>query len=66
MNFYFIRVPLRKKVLKYGTPKPSISVHWGQSIHYLGTWNLRVLLAKVSTGSLCMCHLSGLIYDLEV
>ena len=24
MNFYFIRVPLRKKVLKYGTPKPSI------------------------------------------
>ena len=22
MNFYFIRVPLRKKVLKYGTPKP--------------------------------------------
>ena len=21
MNFYFIRVPLRKKVLKYGTPK---------------------------------------------
>ena len=24
INFYFIRVPLRKKVLKYGTPKPSI------------------------------------------
>ena len=24
MNFYFIMVPLRKKVLKYGTPKPSI------------------------------------------
>ena len=23
INFYFIRVPLRKKVLKYGTPKPS-------------------------------------------
>ena len=23
MNFYFIMVPLRKKVLKYGTPKPS-------------------------------------------
>ena len=22
INFYFIRVPLRKKVLKYGTPKP--------------------------------------------
>ena len=22
MNFCFIRVPLRKKVLKYGTPKP--------------------------------------------
>ena len=21
-NFYFIRVPLRKKLLKYGTPKP--------------------------------------------
>ena len=26
INFYFIRVPLRKKVLKYGTPKPSIRV----------------------------------------
>ena len=25
INFYFIRVPLRKKVLKYGTPKPSLS-----------------------------------------
>ena len=24
INFYFIMVPLRKKVLKYGTPKPSI------------------------------------------
>ena len=24
IDFYFIRVPLRKKVLKYGTPKPSI------------------------------------------
>ena len=24
-HFYFIRVPLRKKVLKYGTPKPSIT-----------------------------------------
>ena len=24
INFYFIRVPLRKKVLKYGTPKPRI------------------------------------------
>ena len=23
INFYFIRLPLRKKVLKYGTPKPS-------------------------------------------
>ena len=23
INSYFIRVPLRKKVLKYGTPKPS-------------------------------------------
>ena len=23
INFYFIRVPLRKKVIKYGTPKPS-------------------------------------------
>ena len=23
INLYFIRVPLRKKVLKYGTPKPS-------------------------------------------
>ena len=23
INFYFIMVPLRKKVLKYGTPKPS-------------------------------------------
>ena len=22
INFYFIRVPLRKEVLKYGTPKP--------------------------------------------
>ena len=22
INLYFIRVPLRKKVLKYGTPKP--------------------------------------------
>ena len=22
INFYFIRVPLRRKVLKYGTPKP--------------------------------------------
>ena len=26
MNFYFIMVPLRKQVLKYGTPKPSIRV----------------------------------------
>ena len=24
INFYFIRVPLRKKVSKYGTPKPSL------------------------------------------
>ena len=24
INFYFIRVPLRKKVLKYGTPKPRL------------------------------------------
>ena len=24
INFYFIVVPLRKKVLKYGTPKPSV------------------------------------------
>ena len=23
LNLYFIRVPLKKKVLKYGTPKPS-------------------------------------------
>ena len=23
INCYFIRVPLRKQVLKYGTPKPS-------------------------------------------
>ena len=23
INFYFIRVPLRKKVVKYSTPKPS-------------------------------------------
>ena len=23
LNFYFIMVPLRKQVLKYGTPKPS-------------------------------------------
>ena len=23
IDFYFIMVPLRKKVLKYGTPKPS-------------------------------------------
>ena len=23
-NFYFIMVPLRKKVLKFGTPKPSL------------------------------------------
>ena len=23
INLYFIRVPLRKKALKYGTPKPS-------------------------------------------
>ena len=26
INFYFIMVPLRKKVLKYGTPKPSGTV----------------------------------------
>ena len=26
INFYFIRVPLRKKVLKYGTPKPRLRV----------------------------------------
>ena len=26
-NFYFIRVPLRKKVLKYGTPKPRNTSH---------------------------------------
>ena len=25
INLYFIMVPLRKKVLKYGTPKPSFS-----------------------------------------
>ena len=25
INFYFIIVPLRKKVLKYGTPKPRFS-----------------------------------------
>ena len=24
VNFYFRRVPLRKKVLKYGTPKPRL------------------------------------------
>ena len=23
-NFYFMMVPLRKKVLKYGTPKPRV------------------------------------------
>ena len=27
INMYFIRVPLRKKVLKYGTPKPR-EVYW--------------------------------------
>ena len=26
INFYFIIVPLRKKVLKYGTPKPRFRV----------------------------------------
>ena len=26
INFYFIRVPLRQKVLKYGTPKPSTNL----------------------------------------
>ena len=26
INFYFTRVPLRKKVLKYGTPKPRFSL----------------------------------------
>ena len=24
INFYFIRVPLRKKAIKYGTPKPRV------------------------------------------
>ena len=29
INSYFIMVPLRKKVLKYGTPKPSQNpTHW--------------------------------------
>ena len=27
INFDFIMVPLTKKVLKYGTPKPSVSAH---------------------------------------
>ena len=25
ISFYFVMVPLRKQVLKYGTPKPSLS-----------------------------------------
>ena len=31
INFYFIMVPLRKKVLKYGTPKPRFEVQVFQS-----------------------------------
>ena len=27
INLYFIRVPLRKKVLKYGTPKPQSAAY---------------------------------------
>ena len=31
INFYFIRVPLRKKVLKYGTPKSRCSQAYPKS-----------------------------------
>ena len=46
---YFIRVPLREKVLKYGTPKPSIGDYIGTTIgsHSLfGLQRLRELVFK--------------------
>ena len=36
-NFYFIMVPVRKKGLKYGTPKLSLGILTG-----LGVWGFRV------------------------
>ena len=47
INFYFIRVPLRKKVLKYGTPKPRL----GLLLLLLLLLLLRVLLLVLLLGS---------------
>ena len=40
-NLYFIMVPLRKKVLKYGTPMPSL---------WLGVYGIRLTKARKFLG----------------
>ena len=45
IDFYFIRVPLRKKVLKYGTPKPSVGLRMST---VLGLSRLQVLMTNRS------------------
>ena len=38
INFYFIRVPLRQKVLKYGTPKPRSESEIRFPASFKGPW----------------------------